>query len=331
VGDIEIYEPRARPDARAYKKIGVRGMAVLGLGGVRRNTLSASSLRGPSGWFARRWPNLLALALLAWLCWLVTQWVWYFLAPKAAPALIAPASAGVSFNPGAVTGLFGVPSTTPAPTQQVVVPTTLNVQLKGVFAERGDALSHAILIVDGKEQGFRVGDQLMPGVTLQGVFGDHVLLSRGGVAEKVAFPELPQNGMGVSGGGMPAGMQARPMPNAQAAGGFRLNVQNTGPNSRSLSRSQLEESLSDVSQLGSLGRIGAAPGGGVSIEEVPPGSLAERLGMQAGDVVKQINGQAVNSPADLMRLYQEFDNAEQVNVTGTRAGRPLQLTYNVQQ
>lgn len=302
-------------------------MAALDLS-QRRAALAGSALQGGRGWFARRWPTLLTLALLVYFCWLLAQWIWYFLQPKAVPPPVAaPVSAAVSFDPGNVTGLFG-DANAPAPAQQqVVVPTTLNVQLKGVFAEQGAALAHAILIVDGKELGFRVGDQLMPGVMLQGVFGDHVIINRGGAQEKVSFPQYPAGGSGPQ----PAALgQPQNMPQA-ASPQFRLNVQPVAPNVLSFSRNQLQNALQDTAQLSNLGRVGTAPGGGVSIEEVPPGSLAERLGLQLGDVVRQVNGQAVNSPADLMRLYQEFDDTERVNISGTRAGRPLQLTYNVQQ
>ncbi len=288
---------------------------------------SANALQGSRGWLSRRWPTLLTLALLVYFCWLLAQLIWHFLEPKPAPTPAqAPSAASIAFNPASVIGLFG-DANAPAPVQQqVVVPTTLNVQLKGVFAEHGEALSHAILTVDGKEQGFRVGDQIMPGVTLQGVFGDHVLLKRGAASEKVSFPQQSAS----LGTPTPAvlGQPQQPSPQGNQ---FRLNVQPVAPNVMSFSRNQLQSALEDVSQLSNLGRVGAAPGGGVAIEEVPPGSLAERLGLQFGDVVKQVNGQAVNSPADLMRLYQEFDDTERVTIAGTRNGRPLQLTYNVQQ
>ena len=293
-----------------------------------RAALSGSTVQDWRGWFARRWPQLLTLLLLVYFCWLLAQWIWYFLQPKpVARAAGATMSTAIAFSPATVTGLFGDVNAPTAVSQQVVVPTTLNVQLKGVFAEQGSALAHAILIVDGKEQGFRVGDQVMPGVMLKGVFGDHVLVSRGGVAEKVSFPQFPGGG----GGPAPAAM-GQPAPQAQAGSAqFRLNVQPVAPNVLSFSRNQLQNALQDASQLSNLGRVGTAPGGGVAIEDVPPGSLAERLGLQLGDVVRQVNGQAVNSPADLMRLYQEFDDTERVNIAGTRNGRPLQLTYNVQQ
>jgi general secretion pathway protein C len=307
-------------------------LAVLDLS-RRGGSLSRAGLQGSRGWFARRWPTLLTLLLLTYFCWLLAQWIWYFLEPKAAATPTrAPNTASVAFNPGSVAGLFG-DANAPAPAkQQVVVPTTLNVQLKGVFAEQGEELAHAILVVDGKEQGFRVGDQVLPGVMLQGVFGEHVIIKRGGASEKVAFAQYPAGGSGPAALGQPVPpAPGQPVPAQAGSPQFRLKVQPVAPNVMSFSRNQLQQSLEDVSQLSNLGRVGAAPGGGVAIEDVPPGSLAERLGLQLGDVVKQINGQTVNSPADLMRLYQEFDNAERVNIAGTRNGRPLQLTYNVQQ
>ncbi|APV50439.1 hypothetical protein BWI17_12475 [Betaproteobacteria bacterium GR16-43] len=85
--------------------------------------------------------------------------------------------------------------------------------------------------------------------------------------------------------------------------GFRLNVRTTGENAYSFARAELDAALKDPYQLTHLGRIGAAPdGSGVAVLAAPAGSLIQRLGLQAGDVILSLNGQPVATPRDLGRI-----------------------------
>src|SRR5437868_4433835 len=77
-------------------------------------------------------------------------------------------------------------------------------------------------------------------------------------------------------------------------------------NDFSFARKDLDTALRDPGQLGYLGQIGVAPGGGVRLDAAPPGSLAAKLGLQPGDVIRRVNGQSISSPGDLARLYQQF-------------------------
>jgi S1-C subfamily serine protease len=43
---------------------------------------------------------------------------------------------------------------------------------------------------------------------------------------------------------------------------------------------------------------------GLLIQNVPPGSVLERIGLQPGDVVQSVNGEAVASEADVARVLQ---------------------------
>ena len=44
---------------------------------------------------------------------------------------------------------------------------------------------------------------------------------------------------------------------------------------------------------------------GLVIQDVPPGSMLERIGLQPGDVVRSVNGEAVSSEADVARVLQQ--------------------------
>ncbi|MDQ3195507.1 MAG: PDZ domain-containing protein, partial [Pseudomonadota bacterium] len=91
------------------------------------------------------------------------------------------------------------------------------------------------------------------------------------------------------------------------------------------------KALQDPKQLQNLGGVEVNPTGGVTISNVPDGSLTQKLGLQQGDVLNRINGQAVSSNNDLARLYQQFGQVSQITVEGTRNGKPINLSYTVQQ
>src|SRR5207244_1645255 len=97
-----------------------------------------------------------------------------------------------------------------------------------------------------------------------------------------------------------------------------------------LSRKQLDDALRDPGQLNYLGALGSPPGGGVRMEQAPAGSLAQKLGLQPGDIIRKVNGQAVASQGDLARVYTQFGSLSQVQTEIQRGGSTLQLTYTIQ-
>jgi general secretion pathway protein C len=144
----------------------------------------------------------------------------------------------------------------------------------------------------------------------------HVILSRAGVRERIdletaraAAPNPAQGGRVV---------------------GFKLNVARSGANAFSLSRKELDDALRDPNQLNYLGQIGAPPGGGVRMEAAPPGSLASKLGLQPGDVIRKLNGQTVASPGDLARLYTQFGTLSTIQAEVQRGPALVQLSYAIQ-
>ena len=111
--------------------------------------------------------------------------------------------------------------------------------------------------------------------------------------------------------------------------GFRVNVARSGAGNFSFSRKELDDALRDPNQLSYLGVIGMPPGGGVRLEAAPAGSLANKLGLQAGDVIKKVNGQAVASSGDLARLYQQFATTNAISAEIQRGSQTLQLSYAI--
>ena len=253
---------------------------------------------------------LVTLALVVALGWLLAQWTWALVAPPASGAL-APANPG-ALDRAALAALFGgtvVTSDAPAGDP----PSGL--RLKGVVAAPKSDSGSAIFNAGGKDFAVRAGEEIRPGVKLAAVLNDHVLVQRAGAPGRVDLEIWTAPGRGP--GGAPRG------------GGFRLAVSKTSANAFAFSRKELDAALRDPGQLNFLGQIGLQPGGGVRLEGAPPNSLAARLGLQPGDVIRKVNGQSVTSAGDLARLHQQFATTSLIQAEVQRGANTVQLAYTV--
>ncbi len=250
------------------------------------------------------------VALVLVLAWLLAHWTWVFLAP-APGAGPAPAARGVDL--AAVARLFGgaAPEGGATPAADAS-----GLRLKGVIAPTPASIGSAIFNAGGKDLAVPLGGEVRPGVKLVSVEPDHAIVERAGVRLRV---DLEQK----------AAAAGAPRAGGPRSIGFRLPVTRSGGNGYQFSRKDLESALKDPSQLGYLGRIGMPPGGGVRVEEAPAGSLAARLGLQPGDIIRKVNGQAVASAGDLARLYQQFATTSLVQAEIRRGSAVLQLSYTV--
>lgn len=279
------------------------------LQGIPFTTMGNDLPKKLSALLSKQWTNLLSLILATLLCWQLAHWTWVFLAPSVPQPLVsAPA-----LNPERMletlrsAHLFGLASGSIRQTSSL---TPLNLKLSGVFAATGKLPTVAIINAENKgDLPFMNGDSILPGVTLEQVRPDHVVLSRGGKMEKLL---LEQKGQSLA--------LKKPL--------THLNVRQEGKGKFSVSRSELNQVLSDPAQLASAGRVKPVPGQGVRIEEVDSGSLMSRLGLQGGDMIRRINGKPVGQPADLVQSYRE---GGQIRLEGTRNGQSFEYNYTVRQ
>jgi general secretion pathway protein C len=255
--------------------------------------------------------TLLVVALTLVLAWQLAHWTWVFLAPPAsAPPRDAPASAAVDL--AAIGKLFGAsaPSGAAATTVDGLV-------LKGVVAPTPGVAASAIFAPPaGRDVSVFIGGEVRPGVTLVEVDPDHVIVSRSGVRERVDLAE--RRSTAPSSRGRNLGTR-----------GFHIDVARTGANRFALSRKELDQALRDPSQLQYLGQIGMPRGGGVRMEAAPAGSLAAKLGLRPGDLIRKVNGQSVSSTGDLARLYQQFATLTQIQAEVQRGNETLHLSYQI--
>ena len=256
--------------------------------------------------------TLAIVALTLVLAFQLAHWTWVFIAPPEVAATPQP-DAGVDM--AAIAKLFGA-----APPSSGVASTS-GLRLKGVVAPDGGPIASAIFSTgSGKDIAVFVEREITPGVTLLEVKPDHVIVSRAGARERIELDVARSLASSGRGGARGVGSRA----------GFRVNVARSGESSYSFSRRELDEALRDPNQLGYLGVLGTPPGGGVRMDAAPAGSLAQKLGLQPGDIIRRINGQPVSSSGDLARFYQQFATTSVINAEIQRGTQVLQLSYAIQ-
>jgi general secretion pathway protein C len=254
--------------------------------------------------------TLAVAALVIVLAYQLAHWTWTFATPPAVATVSRAAEASVDLS--VASRLFGGSAASSG-----TASSTSGLRLKGVVAPTPGVAASAIFSTgSGRDVSIFVGAEVQPGVKLAEVHADHVIVARAGIDERIDLEA--RKAAAVS--GQPARMV-----------GFKLNVARTGANSYSMSRKELDDALRDPNQLNYLGQIGMPPGGGVRMEQAPPGSLAQKLGLQPGDVIKKVNGQAVASTGDLARLYTQFNTLSSIQAEIQRGGSTVQLNYAIQQ
>jgi general secretion pathway protein C len=253
--------------------------------------------------------TLAIVALTLVLAFQLAHWTWVFIAP---PEVARTSEGYVGVDMAAIAKLFGA-----APPASMGASTS-GLRLKGVVAPDAGPIASAIFSSGGgKDIAVFVDHEITPGITLVEVKPDHVVVSRNGARERIELEAARSAAAGPNARGV------RPQ-------GFRVNVARAGPGSYAFSRKELDDALRDPGQLSYLGVIGMPPGGGVRMEAAPSGSLAQKLGLQPGDVIRKINGQSVASSGDLARIYQQFATTSVINAEIQRGSQTVQLSYSIQ-
>jgi general secretion pathway protein C len=268
---------------------------------------------------ARVAPTLATLALLVLGGFLAARWVTYFAAPSEPlpPPTRERPQLGAAAQALAGAHLFGV-----APAGETV--SSLNVKLRGVFAGGGTGTGYAIVNAGGRDEATRIGAEIVSGVTLEAVHAGHIVVRRGGALERVDLEERTsaQAPAVAPPRYAPATPPARRSVPAPAESAAPSPPQSSGPGAQ-LRRPEPYAPVGDApteaqpgvptgaagSQASAPRPLSGAQSGtppqGLLIQDVPPGSLLERIGLQPGDIVRSVNGEAVTSEADVARVLQQ--------------------------
>jgi type II secretion system protein C len=105
------------------------------------------------------------------------------------------------------------------------------------------------------------------------------------------------------------------------------------PATRSMSRADLEKRLgSEMGRIMTETAVSSVSTGsvkGVVLNRVPQGSLLTDAGLQAGDIITEVDGVAIDSPVTLLSLYPKLQTESQFQAVVMRNGQPVTLTLSV--
>jgi len=243
---------------------------------------------------------LLSLLLLLALAALLAHWTWRFAAPVpplSAAGARADITLGAELASLRAAQLFGVaPLQAAGPVEQA---TSLNLKLHGVFAALGGLPAMAIVGVDGQDQAVSTGYEIVPGVVLDAVEPDHVVLLNRGVRERLDLDPV----------GRPLTLADGDIP---------------------LSRQEINQALANPQSLGVQAQAGTGAKPGLVLTTVDANGLAARLGLQSGDILRQINDRPVANVQDFARLISDNAGVQRITVLGERQGTLLSLSFRLQ-
>lgn len=206
------------------------------------------------------------------------------------------------------------------------VPSQLPLGLVGTIVHSNPERSIANIEVRGKNLvlPFTINHEIEKIATLTKIERNIVFL-RNLNNNQIEFLEMKSTSKLSFSGSKPAGTEA-----PKASG----EVKQVAPNKFELKRSDVLKYTSDMASV--LQQAAMAPKRGASgdIEgfkflSIQPGSIYTQLGFQNGDVIKGVNGEAVDSPAKAMELYNTLKNSNNIKIKIERDGRDTDFDYNV--
>lgn len=274
----------------------------------------------------RQWlPGVLNGGMLLLLTASLAQWTWLMIRPPLPPLVLAPppppaATDSFSLQPLLAAHLFGQVSQELTGRRLDHLPiSSLNLVLAGVIAS--GAGGYALISVNGQPQEpFAVGQTVTGGAVLQAVYPDRVVIRRNGALESLLLEGADSTMSPIEVDG----------PAAHAAVAPGEIVRATGANQYTVAREQLAAQMRTPDFLRQATLVPSS-GGGFLARQVQPGSLYEKLGLRAGDVIKSVNGQPLNSAEDAMRLYQQMSGISAVQLEIMRGGKSESLYYQFTQ
>lgn len=237
-------------------------------------------------------------------------------------AATASAGKGASGNLSpAVLGLFGRPegaAQAPAPVDETIQETALDLTLKGILARRGTGRKIALVAEGGaREKVYRPGDRVA-GAEITHIEARRVILLRDGRREALALETAePRRGSSFNKNRVTEGITAI---NAHA---------------RVVSRNLLERQMQRLPEL--LGQARAAPyrdnnglEAGFRIVDIEPDGVFDKLGLLREDVIVSVNGVSVRNNREALAAYRSFKSADALRVGLLRDGREVTLDFSIQ-
>lgn len=293
-----------------------------------------------------RWRQLLTGLAVAWLLASVARLVWLLLPLSAAPAQPAPApvnavaqaqagtAAPVDIEAMVAWHLFGEAGAKPvaatggatavaAGIEEQAADTSLNLQLQGVMSASEAKLARALILAEGRQQQYTVGEQLPASgkVVLAKVLVDRAIIDNNGRYETLWLYDPNAAGL----------VQPQPMAQAQPA---VATVDKRGDAAvTALAQDYRQQLYQNPSGLTDVMQLSVAREGDKLIGyRVRPGrdpQQFQQFGFRPDDVITAINGVTLDDPQRALELYNLLRNATEATFSVRRGGEELTLVVSL--
>ncbi len=186
--------------------------------------------------------------------------------------------------------------------------TSLQLTLYGIRVNEASGLGSAIIAgPDGVQNSILVGQEIQPGVVLDAVAFDHVVLLRNGVRESLFLDQsVPAETVGES---PPPGVSSP----ADAPEGTPPSPPSDG----------LENSIS-FAPRNDGGKVT-----GIVVTPMGDEAAFKKAGFKAGDIVTAVNGSPVRTQSDVKMLLDQLQPGARVSLMVERGGQSLPIAINL--
>ncbi len=193
---------------------------------------------------------------------------------------------------------------------------TLNYKLRGIYYSEDKALASAILQKGGgKNQFYRLGDEIDNGIYIDRILPDHILISRNGRLEKLVL-EKPKMRKGPS----------RASASRSAALPAPANASRV---LRSYKRRYADNPLALAKRFQAIPVNRDGRNIGYKLKALRGERLLQKLGLREDDVFVEINGLGLDKPFQALDALKSLSTAEDVSITVLRNGNRETLNFSL--
>ena len=110
-------------------------------------------------------------------------------------------------------------------------------------------------------------------------------------------------------------------------------IRGTSDNRFAISRAEVEKARSNLGELMKQARMEPhvvnGKTDGFEVKMLRPNTIFTSLGLQKGDIIKEVNGLALDSPEKALQIFQQLREAQHIVVAVVRNNAPMSLEYNL--
>jgi len=202
--------------------------------------------------------------------------------------------------------------------------TPLALRLRGIVAAPDGTDGYALIADDrGGEAVYRIGQEVPGGAQVVAIRPDQVVLERGGRRETLRLERDSALAAGSRTGGNSAFTTS---PGTGGAASGTAAGKTTAPLTITAALPNLMPGIRmDAAQLANQIQVMPVAGGGFRVFPGRDTRLFSELGLEANDIVEQVNGRTLTNPAEALGLFQQIQGGEALSLTVRRGERQLVL------